>query len=518
MGQSFTMTDLATEPADGPSERDRVAAPSRSVVTAVFVALLLGHLVFLYSTLPTAEQYKPEADEGIYFHQATVVADRGTGGFAVLAREYLDNPSPFPSPNRIGHVLAIAAAISVDRSFRALSLVSLIAFAALSLSTFVFVRRVWNDGAALASGILVMTSPLAMGLSRRALMDTHYALFVVLAFLAFLAWTTTRRPRDFALFTGALIWALLVKETAFFFLPAFLAALVLMRWNRADRVTWAQVAVVVVCPLIVLAVYAALLGGVQETATLVSAMQRVNTAAANTYLAAYSSGPWFEFFVDSLVLSPIATILFLMGNGWYARSSPKTRATTMLLGAFWLALVCLMPLPQNPRFALPVDVLLRIGLGVLIVTAASRAGANRGRLAAAVAVVAMVASSDLVAFHRVFVANATYDPVAYNLLSSRGFFPAAARPPITADSYVTMSLNYYRAGDFDAAIEMSERAIVLAPDNAAAYNNIGAAYSALGRWREAIGAFDRALQLRPDFPLARNNLAWARAELAKTPQ
>jgi tetratricopeptide (TPR) repeat protein len=83
--------------------------------------------------------------------------------------------------------------------------------------------------------------------------------------------------------------------------------------------------------------------------------------------------------------------------------------------------------------------------------------------------------------------------------------------PMTADTYIEMSLDAYRAGRYDDCVNDAKHALQLKPDSAAAYNNVAAGYLALHEWDLAIDAAQKAIQLQPDFQLAKNNLAAAQA-------
>jgi len=86
---------------------------------------------------------------------------------------------------------------------------------------------------------------------------------------------------------------------------------------------------------------------------------------------------------------------------------------------------------------------------------------------------------------------------------------AEAKRAPTPEKYLSLSLEYYRAGRYQDVITASRQALKLRPDYAEAYNNIAAAYEGMGRWDEAIDAAQQALRLKPDFQLARNNLAYS---------
>ena len=85
----------------------------------------------------------------------------------------------------------------------------------------------------------------------------------------------------------------------------------------------------------------------------------------------------------------------------------------------------------------------------------------------------------------------------------------------TPESYLALSLQYYREARYAESIAACRAALALRANYAEAWNNIGAAYNKLGRYEEAAAACEEALRLKPDFELARNNLQYAR-EMAKT--
>jgi protein O-mannosyl-transferase len=79
-------------------------------------------------------------------------------------------------------------------------------------------------------------------------------------------------------------------------------------------------------------------------------------------------------------------------------------------------------------------------------------------------------------------------------------------PAKSHDDYLTDSLTFYNAGDFQRSLEAAQSALKLQPDSAIAYNNICAAYNRLQQWDQAIAACQKALAIQPDFERAKNNL------------
>ncbi len=76
----------------------------------------------------------------------------------------------------------------------------------------------------------------------------------------------------------------------------------------------------------------------------------------------------------------------------------------------------------------------------------------------------------------------------------------------TADNYVTLGLAYYNESKIEKAIEATQQAILINPNDPVAYNNLGWYYNTLKEWDRAIEAFNTVLEINPDFDLASRNL------------
>ena len=104
-------------------------------------------------------------------------------------------------------------------------------------------------------------------------------------------------------------------------------------------------------------------------------------------------------------------------------------------------------------------------------------------------------------------------------LKAKGVVPAtAAAAPAggqTADGFVALSAQDYRAGRMQACVDNARAALKLQPNLAIAYNNIAACSNDLGRPDDGIAAAKEALRLQPNFELARNNLIVAAQLKAK---
>ncbi len=91
----------------------------------------------------------------------------------------------------------------------------------------------------------------------------------------------------------------------------------------------------------------------------------------------------------------------------------------------------------------------------------------------------------------------------------------AAKSAPTYSNFLNLSNAYINSGMAAKAIDPLNKAIILNPTAAAAYNNLGFAYSILQQYKKGIEFGERAVQLDSTFQLAKNNLNWARTEQKK---
>ena len=68
-------------------------------------------------------------------------------------------------------------------------------------------------------------------------------------------------------------------------------------------------------------------------------------------------------------------------------------------------------------------------------------------------------------------------------------------------------------GQYEEAIRSFDKALQLAPENAAAWNNRGVTLKNLELYDEAIKSFDNAIEINPDFAMAWNNKGKALSDL-----
>lgn len=512
-----------------------------ALVNRYFIGLLvcLGISVgYLIATMPALTDYYYGADEGMYYRQAKAVSEHGVSGYRTVADSYINNENEhfFPHPLRAGHIALASLFVGFNDSIASLSYLSLLAFIVLCIASFFFVKKHWDEQTALMASLLICFSPLGMGMARRALMDAEVYLFISLSLFAFINYITDSSRRNFIFFLAALTFSLLIKETTVLLMPFYCIALFVAKLKEERTKVLKNVVLTGVVPVVVSGVvYLLLLGGFERVFKVVEIVLNTSVFLDKpfAYVTNYMSGPWYQYFIDYFIMSPIVSILFFLSAGYYLSIEKKDITLRLLLGFFVWSVLSLSFLSKDIRYAINLDLIYRIFAALVLVFFIKKFSANELSRVVTVASIVVIIYLDCVKFNTVFLTSKIYDPIAFNLLVAEKFIPqpapAAAQTQVntadktekllqelqsnpTPESYLELSLTFYRAGNYENCIRAAEKALELKPDFADAYNNIGSAYIMLKEYDKGIEACEKALQLRPDYQLARNNLNWALSE------
>jgi 4-amino-4-deoxy-L-arabinose transferase-like glycosyltransferase len=397
---------------------------------AVLLVLLTGSLVAC--TLPSV-QYVPMADEGYYRSYALRIASEGPSAFPAIFEAYRSEPQHwrYPNPLRVGYI-GIAAGWTSLRgdAFRALSELSLLSHCLLIGVAFAFARRLMGGPLALATASLVAFSPLLLGLSRRALLDSPATLLGVATLWAFyecLRDPERRAPRvAFMLVFGL---GMLVKETTVLLLLP-LGLLLVVSPRIGMRPSFATLWPVLAAPPVVCAFVWLLAAG--DAGRLISVVRIIlESPGNNPYAQQLGGGPWWRYGVDLMLLSPGPTLLALamIGHTAFEASAGRRDPTRILLGLFAVGLLlAYAPFTKNVRYVAAIELPLR-ALAVLALVALAGPRPRWLRKAAAVAALILLCWLDWRHFDRVFVLGALDDPVGAALLDARDMLPRPVATP-----------------------------------------------------------------------------------------
>jgi hypothetical protein len=218
--------------------------------------------------------------------------------------------------------------------------------------------RMFDRRMALAVLALFAFSPLQLHMSQHALIDG------VLAFWAFLSlwllWENLRKPDQpvwLASYAASLAIMVMTKENSFFVFCALMAVVVANRWLKFGTVTPRLLLVSVLGPLAGVTLLVALAGG---TGTFIEVYTLLVSKAQNLdYAIKTGDGPWYRYFVDLLLISPIV-LLLAVGGGFRLATSSRTYLYLLLFVAASYLIMCNVRYGMNLRYAIIWEFPLRV--------------------------------------------------------------------------------------------------------------------------------------------------------------
>ncbi len=359
-----------------------------------------------------ADDFSPD-DEQRYVDYSTHLAQEGWASFPRLVHAHIVDQKEwiYPGPLRWGHLAltSLACRLSTECGPRALANLSTVAGILSILFTFLIGRLLLGDEAALVAAALTISSPLQLGMGRRALQDEVLCASALLT-LWLLSWLVIKPPtattRRALLIAGALASATLtagIKESFLMYYPAIAAMLFLLAPQPRKRTFLPAFLVLAAAPILSAVIFCILSHSVDAY----FALWRINTGQIDAPFArAYQSGPFDRPLFDLLLLSPIVTVLAIAGAGRAGKN-----AGVNALAGFTLVALTVFGLfsSKNARYVIVVDPIDRLLAASLIVALPRRPWVP-------LAVIALVAATELSLFYTLFEIGDVFDPLTYNLL------------------------------------------------------------------------------------------------------
>ena len=364
-------------------------------------------------------------DERAYAVFAKTVDAAGVTGIRKWMQDYPTNESLQKSPLllRVGFVVPAMLTCKLLGGFTPdhIAWLSFAAGIGLIVLGAHFIELLVGRKFAVICGILLITSPLAAGLSRRGTQDTFAALlFVGCLYFFHNCWTRRGVSWPIAL-AGCMTVALLTKESAILLYPLMLvAALYYQRAMRLHVQYRLLLSALTVAPLIYLVIELWICDGAGnfiQTYRTYSALQN-----KLEYTVHYEKGPWFRYLLDLLAIAPAVFITGVIGiSAPVGESFRNGRSLAVIYLAGAILLFSQMPI-INVRLVLFADMFLRLG-AVLGTTYLASLFTEKWARAILIALIAVLVINDSVQFYRIFVAGNVYSPTTFLLLRSEGFYP-----------------------------------------------------------------------------------------------
>ena len=322
---------VAAQPA--PVAAPRASRRQQALIAILALALLAGcflrvpYYVFapahpalhwLAPLHPTPKFQTFGIDEQLYRGYVSVLIQHGLGVYPAMANHYVETQTALPSailpPTRFFYIGAAYAwhlvwGTGPLTSLSAIS--SLFSMLLLGLSVLIAWRL---GGAAMALGIsaLMAFAPTQIHMSQHALIDGVFAFTATLAL--WLLWENLQRPNHWptlAAYGGALALMVLTKENAMFAYIGILCLIATNHWLHFGRLTPALCLVTVLGPFLGVVLLITLCGGLGTTFEIYRLL--VSKASVLDYAIKTGDGPWYRYFIDLMIVSPVILILALGG-------------------------------------------------------------------------------------------------------------------------------------------------------------------------------------------------------------
>lgn len=394
----------------------------------IIIALILFSLFSVYVTMPSENSFRKTADEGSYFNFAYLVSDRGISEFPKLAETYINdiNARAFPAPLRVGHILVTSFWFKIfGPTFTSLACFSFLCFALFLAVSFYFAEKHFGEDAAYIFTLLLSSSPLMMGMGRRALSDMHGNFIMGIAIWLFLDFLEDRNKLKYLIFIAFLYWSLLVREYSFILVLFFTIFFFIYRYGYKKELSYAYLFGLIALPSVMsVATYFIFFGGIPNAVNLLKSVLSTYAQPPNQYAYLFCTGPWFSYIVDFLLLTPIMTLLCI---GYFSHKLLKREIEWKLayfMVYFTTVFIVLDTAKYSKvvRFVINLEIVIALFATLFIFEIFSRV--ERRKRATIIFLSALVIFAiNYRGFVDLFCLNDIYDPARYFLLTARKMIP-----------------------------------------------------------------------------------------------
>ena len=416
------------------------AAPSRTPGRVWLLALLLLALGAFLRIYPTAGFTGVGFDEHLYQRYVVLLNAKGLSAYPAFCDYFLEEqskggicelpptrflyifcgsvwcqlfgPGGLDQPGPAANAAALSALKSVSCLFAILTLIP----------SALFARRLRGDGAMLGTLALMCFAPVQIHLAQHRMIDGFFAFWALMCL--WLLWENLRAPNHagwLAGLTACLACMVMTKENAFFVFLALGGVIALNRWGKWGAVTPKLVLCMIAGPLVGLTLLVALAGGTENFVHIYQLL--VSKAQTLDYAIRTGDGPWYRYFIDYMLVSPIVLILAIGALFSAARESRPLLYLTAFMACSYV-LMCNVKYGMNLRYTTIWDMPLRLLAYTMLAQLTQRFG-PRQPLALAM-LVAALCGYELRQYLILFHDAALYELVPGGLLFALKFLKGAS--------------------------------------------------------------------------------------------
>lgn len=294
----------------------------------VIIFLILFTAISLYFYIPAGYEFRGGPDEAQYLKYAAIISQKGISQLPLFVTYYGNNINAqlYPSPARIGYIMLTALWLKVfGAGFAVLAKFSFFCYLLFIITCFYFSRKFFGDEVSYLFTLLISSAPLIMAMGKRALADSSSNLFWALSIWTFMDFLATQKKTKFLIFLMVYSFSIAMKESSAMLMAFFIVFFLVYKHYFKNPISGIYLPGIIFTPLIIVsASYIVLLGGLSNFLLLIKSVFEIHfiNVGLSEYGRLYCMGPWYKFFIDYLLLSPITTLLFL-GYAGYILASRK---------------------------------------------------------------------------------------------------------------------------------------------------------------------------------------------------
>jgi hypothetical protein len=407
---------------------------------ALLLLLLVAGAAFRIQ-VDDVEEYAPD-DEAVYVRTTLFLHQHGWSSYPALVANYIADRGAwlYPHPMRWGYfaLTTLSCTVAHDCDARTLAGLSTAAGILSILLVFLIGNELIGGDAGIIAAALTITSPLQLAMGRRALQDEVFCAAILLTlWLGCLVVKDPRkgsasqgddrasgtpadnriarwRPGLLAAALASTTLTLGIKESFVLLYPALLLFLVIAapppRLSALRRIA----PLAMLPPILYGLVTIVLCGGVRRFFDLLHIVMTAASSINSLFARQFSSGPFHRPLFDLVILSPIVAIMAIAGAARGGQNGGMRALTAFAIAA--LVTFGLLSL-KNVRYVIVVDPVARLLAASVIASWLPR------RAWLAIAVVGLIAATELHLFNELFEVADIYDPVTDELLRALHSIP-----------------------------------------------------------------------------------------------
>jgi len=389
--------------------------------TFLFLVLLFVSFTLIQMSLKDVD-FVILADEGFYLKYGTYIGEHGFSGFKKLFELYTqDQDNLYPNPLRIGFILlSVFWLKAFGYSFLGLAHLSLFSFLVFLCVSFYFASKYFDKDTALCYAVLLAFSPLALGLARRALLESTVQLFVAICFWLFWSLIQSRSSLKTAVFILVFSLAILMKETVFLLSPIFVVFLLMYKFLFKREVRLMDFLSVSIFPFLIVGMVYLSVGGLTHTLQTIRII--LHSPKTNPHAIAFGQGPWFRYIIDFMLLSPWVVLCSIGFIFSYFLSERRHDLEVFAIVFAVLSYFLFNFFTKNVRYVMMLDIPMRLFTVLLLKEIISRSVPRHATLVLTLLILGL-ALLDYMNFYTLFLEQGIYDPISHALLKSKRFIP-----------------------------------------------------------------------------------------------